>query len=125
MQQEELKPNSWCTFSYLKENSQFDGCGTSQDDRILLIGATNRPHEIDEAARRRFTKKLYIPLPCAKARRQMVVHLLAKQKHDLSDEEIDDIVEKTLGYSGSDMAGLVKEAAINRISLSLILRSYS
>ncbi|ORY39273.1 P-loop containing nucleoside triphosphate hydrolase protein [Rhizoclosmatium globosum] len=37
---------------------QFDGCGTSSEDRILLIGATNRPHEIDEAARRRFRKKL-------------------------------------------------------------------
>lgn len=33
---------------------QFDGCGTSDQDRILMVGATNRPHEIDEAARRRY-----------------------------------------------------------------------
>ena len=37
---------------------QFDGCGTNSTDRILLIGATNRPFELDDAARRRFRKKL-------------------------------------------------------------------
>lgn len=36
---------------------------TNEEDRILLVGATNRPEELDDAARRRFTKRLYIPLP--------------------------------------------------------------
>jgi fidgetin-like protein 1 len=94
---------------------QFDGCGTSNDDRILMIGATNRPHEIDEAARRRFRKKLYIPLPESKGRRTIVMNLLQKQIHSLVDSEIDDIVQKTDGYSGSDMDGLVREAAIGPI----------
>jgi SpoVK/Ycf46/Vps4 family AAA+-type ATPase len=40
-----------------------DGAATGEDDRILVIGATNRPQELDEAARRRLVKKLYIPLP--------------------------------------------------------------
>lgn len=40
-----------------------DGPNTNDGDRILLVGATNRPQEIDDAARRRFTKRLYIPLP--------------------------------------------------------------
>lgn len=40
-----------------------DGAGTNDDDRILIIGATNRPQELDEAARRRLVKKLYIRLP--------------------------------------------------------------
>jgi SpoVK/Ycf46/Vps4 family AAA+-type ATPase len=91
---------------------QFDGCGTDNEDRILLIGATNRPQEIDEAARRRFRKKLYIPLPEAHARKKIVENLLDTQKHALSVEEIDDIIEKTNGYSGSDMDGLVREAAL-------------
>jgi len=29
----------------------------------MMAGATNRPQELDEAARRRLTKRLYIPLP--------------------------------------------------------------
>lgn len=37
---------------------QFDGCATSENDRVLVIGATNRPGELDDAARRRFRKKL-------------------------------------------------------------------
>jgi SpoVK/Ycf46/Vps4 family AAA+-type ATPase len=35
-----------------------DGATTSQDDRLLVVGATNRPQELDEAARRRLVKRL-------------------------------------------------------------------
>jgi SpoVK/Ycf46/Vps4 family AAA+-type ATPase len=76
---------------------QFDGCGTSSDDRILMVGATNRPQEIDEAARRRFRKKLYIPLPDSGARKQIIHNLLVKQAQTLTDEQIDDIVARTEG----------------------------
>ena len=76
---------------------QFDGCGTNSDDRILMIGATNRPQEIDEAARRRFRKKLYIPLPEDGARRKIILNLLSKQIHSLTDLEVAEIVDKTCG----------------------------
>lgn len=42
---------------------QLDGAKSIEDDRVLIIGATNRPDELDEAVKRRFVKKLYIPLP--------------------------------------------------------------
>ncbi|GJW22316.1 P-loop containing nucleoside triphosphate hydrolase superfamily protein, partial [Tanacetum coccineum] len=45
---------------------EMEGCD-SVNDQVLLIGATNRPQDLDEAARRRLTKRLYIPLPCAGA----------------------------------------------------------
>ena len=51
---------------------QLDGATTSSDDRILVVGATNRPQEIDEAARRRLVKRLYIPLPEYGAREQVL-----------------------------------------------------
>lgn len=93
---------------------QFDGCGTDSEDRILMIGATNRPGEIDEAARRRFRKKLYIPLPEAEGRRTIVKNLLRAQVNDLTEADLDEIVQATDGYSGSDMNGLVSEAALGK-----------
>ena len=82
--------------------------------RLLLVGATNRPQELDDGARRRLAKQLYIPLPCAAARRAIVTNILgadASVKHALSDADLDVICEKTDGYSGSDMKHLVQEAA--------------
>jgi len=40
------------------------------------VGATNRPQELDDGARRRLAKQLYIPLPCADARRAIVTNIL-------------------------------------------------
>ncbi|KAL3191606.1 hypothetical protein MRX96_059704 [Rhipicephalus microplus] len=57
---------------------QLDGASTKGDERLLIVGATNRPKELDEAARRRLAKRLYIPLPEKAARRQMVCRLLAQ-----------------------------------------------
>lgn len=44
--------------------------------RLLLVGATNRPQELDDGARRRLAKQLYISLPCADARRAIVTNIL-------------------------------------------------
>ncbi|KAH9490010.1 Fidgetin-like protein 1 [Bulinus truncatus] len=94
---------------------QLDGATTQSDDRILVIGATNRPQEIDEAARRRFVKRLLIPLPEPVARREIVLNLMAQQKNNLSEREVQVIVDKTDGYSGADMTNLCREAALGPI----------
>lgn len=94
---------------------QMDGASTSADERILLIGATNRPQELDDAARRRFVKRLYIPLPEKEGRRQIIENLMAKQGSELDDAELDDIADRTEGYSGADMTNLCREAALGPI----------
>lgn len=94
---------------------QLDGAATLSDERILVIGATNRPQEIDEAARRRFVKRLYIPLPEGEARKHIVLNLLSQQTYELSEAELDAIQLKSEGYSGSDMSYLCKEAALGPI----------
>ncbi|KAA6417740.1 MAG: fidgetin 1-like, partial [Trebouxia sp. A1-2] len=93
---------------------QMEGCDpSSAERRVLLVGATNRPEELDEAARRRMPKQLYIPLPCAAARRQMIERQLGNGSGiaaELSETDLSKIVAKTEGYSGSDMRNLIQEA---------------
>lgn len=66
---------------------QMDGVGTKSTDRVLLIGATNRPEELDEAARRRLEKRLYIPLPDAEARLELIQRLLASLQSSSSSPQ--------------------------------------
>ncbi|XP_015906239.1 fidgetin-like protein 1 [Parasteatoda tepidariorum] len=94
---------------------QFDGAKTNDERRILVVGATNRPHELDEAARRRFVKRLYVPLPEVSARLQIIEKLLVAHQHNLSKADLDEVCDKTKGYSGSDVAHLCKEAAMGPI----------
>ncbi|XP_074842105.1 fidgetin-like protein 1 isoform X2 [Carettochelys insculpta] len=94
---------------------QLDGATTSSEDRILVVGATNRPQEIDEAARRRLVKRLYIPLPEASARKQIVTHLMSKEHCSLREEEVELIVKKSDGFSGADMTQLCREASLGPI----------
>lgn len=94
---------------------QLDGATTAAEDRILVVGATNRPQEIDEAARRRLSKRLYIPLPEAAARRQIVTNLMARERNQLRDGDLESVVIATEGYSGADMTQLCREAALGPI----------
>ncbi|XP_065071339.1 fidgetin-like protein 1 [Rhopilema esculentum] len=94
---------------------QLDGATTKNEDRILVVGATNRPQELDEAARRRLVKRLYIPLPEDEARKQIVRNLMTEQNCSLMDEDYSKIVASTQGYSGADMANLCREAALGPI----------
>ncbi|KAL0351140.1 UNVERIFIED_CONTAM: ATPase family AAA domain-containing protein FIGL1 [Sesamum radiatum] len=83
-------------------------------------GATNRPQELDEAARRRLTKRLYIPLPTSEARAWIIKNLLEKDGlFNLSNEDTDTICKLTEGYSGSDMKNLVKDASMGPLREAL------
>jgi fidgetin-like protein 1 len=73
---------------------QLDGANTfaGEEARILIIGATNRPDDLDEAVRRRLVKKLYIPLPNAAGRKQFLERLVKNDtnKHiNLDDKSMD------------------------------------
>ena len=94
---------------------QLDGASTVGEERILVVGATNRPGDLDEAARRRLVKRLYVPLPETCARMKIVKNLLAAQSHNISDADCEQIGKLTDGYSGADMANLCKEAAMGPI----------
>jgi SpoVK/Ycf46/Vps4 family AAA+-type ATPase len=97
---------------------QLDGARSTAEEKILMIGATNRPEELDEAARRRFIKRLYVPLPDPKARTDLIVKSIRKDeacggtKYELGEDEVASIVARTKGYSAADMHNLIVEAAM-------------
>ncbi|KAF1977139.1 AAA-domain-containing protein [Bimuria novae-zelandiae CBS 107.79] len=80
--------------------------------RVLVLAATNLPWAIDEAARRRFVRRQYIPLPEDHVRKSQVQTLLSHQKHELSDSNLNRLVQLTDGFSGSDITALAKDAAM-------------
>lgn len=88
---------------------QMQGVG-KDDNGILVLGATNIPWDLDPAVRRRFQKKIYISLPEHEARYVMFKLNLGKTPHVLSEEDIEDLSERTEGFSGSDIATLTQEA---------------
>lgn len=73
---------------------QLDGVGSS-DTRILVIAATNRPFDLDEAALRRLTKRIYIGLPDKQARLGLIKKLLIQVDHNLSEKDLESIAKNT------------------------------
>ena len=65
--------------------------------RVLVLAATNMPWAIDEAARRRFVRRQYIPLPEDHVRGAQLRTLLGHQKHSLSEDDIQVLVALTEG----------------------------
>ena len=88
---------------------QMDGVGKGKSD-VLVLGATNVPWELDAAIRRRFEKRVYIPLPEREARAFMVKLNIGDTPNNLTDEDYERLGEITEGASGSDIKVMVKEA---------------
>lgn len=89
---------------------QIDGFA-GRNPNLLLLGATNRPWDIDSAAMRsgRFSQKIYLPLPDAPARKFMIEKNM-KGVPVAKDFDIDRIVEQTEMYSGADIEELCDRA---------------
>ncbi|XP_039594695.1 spastin isoform X1 [Polypterus senegalus] len=94
---------------------EFDGVQSAGDDRILVMGATNRPQELDEAVLRRFTKRIYVTLPSEETRLRLLKNLLGKHGNPLSQKDLTELARMTDGYSGSDLTALAKDAALGPI----------
>ncbi|KCV68514.1 adenosinetriphosphatase [Fonticula alba] len=97
---------------------QFDGVVSNSDPaapRVLVLAATNRPGELDQAVRRRLSRRIYIPLPDLEARVQCISRILqsnATARHAMSPSDVRECARLTEGYSPADLAQLCKEAAM-------------
>ncbi|XP_020399537.1 uncharacterized protein [Zea mays] len=88
----------------------WDGLRTREKERVLVLAATNRPFDLDEAVVRRLPRRLMVNLPDASNRRKILSVILAKE--DLADDvDLETIANLTEGYSGSDLKNLCVTAA--------------
>ena len=86
---------------------------------VMVLGATNLPWDLDEALRRRFEKRVYIPLPNEIGRKEMFnINMKGIQLAD--DVNIDELVKLTEGYSGADIANVCREASLMQMRRKLM-----
>ena len=69
----------------------------------MVIAATNRLEDLDEAIIRRFDSKVFVGNPEREARRALLVTFLRGVSAALSELQVDDFIDKTGGWSGSDI----------------------
>ncbi|KAJ2863317.1 Vacuolar protein sorting-associated protein 4 [Coemansia aciculifera] len=93
---------------------QMNGVG-NDDTGVLVLGATNIPWALDSAIRRRFEKRIYIPLPDAAARARMFQLHIGNTPCTLTQRDYKMLAERTEGYSGSDIAVIVRDALMQPI----------
>eukprot|EP00002_Diphylleia_rotans_P034388 TRINITY_DN7375_c0_g1_i7.p1 TRINITY_DN7375_c0_g1~~TRINITY_DN7375_c0_g1_i7.p1 ORF type:complete len:640 (+),score=119.74 TRINITY_DN7375_c0_g1_i7:611-2530(+) len=91
--------------------------GIDQNQKVVVIAATNRPEAIDIALRRpgRFDREVEIGIPNEKARLDILSRVFKNMPHTLTEDQVQDIASKTHGYVGADLASLAKEAAFRAI----------
>jgi SpoVK/Ycf46/Vps4 family AAA+-type ATPase len=97
--------------------TQFDGIASAGTSNVMVLGATNCPWDLDEAARRRFEKRIYIPLPSHTSRRDQFKRLLDKivTTPDVTPEALATLTDDALGYSGADIYVICREAAMRPV----------
>ncbi|KAL3626018.1 hypothetical protein CASFOL_029567 [Castilleja foliolosa] len=88
----------------------WDGLRTKDTERVLVLAATNRPFDLDEAVIRRLPRRLMVGLPDAQNRAKIIQVILAKEEL-ASNVDFEAIANMTEGYSGSDLKNLCVTAA--------------
>lgn len=82
---------------------------------VLVVGATNTPWMLDPATRKRFEKRICIPLPEASDRSEIFKIQLGNAVHSLTDEDFTELGKRTNRFSGYDISVVVKEALMKPV----------
>ncbi|CAD8150837.1 unnamed protein product [Paramecium octaurelia] len=96
---------------------EMQGVGNNNES-VLVLGATNLPWTLDPAIRRRFEKRIYIPLPEFQGRLQLLKNKMQSTPNNLTPAEFEDIAKMLEGYSGSDMNTLIRDACFEPLRKS-------
>ncbi|KAH0719101.1 hypothetical protein KY290_015775 [Solanum tuberosum] len=88
----------------------WDGLRSKENQKILILGATNRPFDLDDAVIRRLPRRIYVDLPDAANRLKILKIILARENLE-SEFPYENLANATDGYSGSDLKNLCIAAA--------------
>lgn len=88
----------------------WDGLRTKATDRVLVLAATNRPMDLDDAVIRRMPRRILVPLPDV-PNREKILKVILKDENLDPGLDIADVAQQTDGYSGSDLKNLCIAAA--------------
>jgi len=95
---------------------QMQGVGTNNDG-VLVLGATNIPWQLDSAIRRRFERRIYIGLPEAPARTEMFKIHMGSTPSNLTEKDYQELGDLAEGYSGDDCKNVVRDAIMEPIRM--------
>lgn len=93
---------------------QMQGVG-SNNDGVLVLGATNIPWVLDAAIRRRFEKRIYIPLPDKNARTGIFKIHIGNTPHSLNEDDFRRLGDESEGFSGADVSIVVRDALMEPV----------
>ncbi|GBD33766.1 ATP-dependent zinc metalloprotease FtsH [bacterium HR34] len=87
--------------------------GFERETKVIVIAATNRPDVLDPALLRpgRFDRKIILDLPDIEDRKE-ILKIHSRNKPLAKDVNLDEIAQRTPGFSGADIENLMNEAAI-------------
>nr|XP_023895868.1 protein SUPPRESSOR OF K(+) TRANSPORT GROWTH DEFECT 1-like [Quercus suber] len=88
-------------------------------EHVLILAATNTPYALDQAIRRRFDMRIYIPLPNKEARKRIFEVEIGKTPSKIGKSGLESLAEGTEGFSGSDISSYVKDALYQSIRATL------
>ncbi|KAG8090294.1 hypothetical protein GUJ93_ZPchr0011g28252 [Zizania palustris] len=88
----------------------WDGLRTKDKERVLVLGATNRPFDLDEAVIRRFPRRLMVNLPDT-SNREKILKVILEKEELAPGIDMESLATMTDGYSGSDLKNLCVTAA--------------
>ncbi|KAI8813451.1 P-loop containing nucleoside triphosphate hydrolase protein [Cladochytrium replicatum] len=116
----ERKSNDHEATSMMKAEfmSLWDGLSTGDSTRIVVLGATNRPNDIDKAILRRMPKRFAVKLP-DRDQRLRILRILLKDVNLSQNFRMEELATRTDGYSGSDLKELCRNAAMVPIRESI------
>jgi ATP-dependent 26S proteasome regulatory subunit len=84
------------------------------NDEVLLIGATNHPHQLDAAAWRRFDEIVNFPKP-DRTMRADILHIVTREM-DIIDFDPEELADLTEGLTGSDLRLVLREAVLDALT---------
>ena len=88
-----------------------DGLKSRKDDNIIVIGATNRPFDLDDAILRRLPRRLLVDLPGEKERAE-ILKILLRDETLAPDVDLKLLAKKTDSFSGSDLKRTLRPSLV-------------